>query len=513
MLSRKTTRCRGSLARCGAAIARVAVGLTLVSSLVGCNSDSLDPLGVLMDPLEVPDALILWPGFSQDDGLYSSQMFAPATIAVLSPDETANASAQAFMWIYSGGFHPTWFPRSDSVSQLLAWSSSDADVASVDGNGKITAHKPGTATITAMSAKKRSVKTSANVTVLPQPLRFSTLDVGNGACGITTSSREVYCWGVRVGVPTKGETFDIGMKLKALPEPAASVSVGGLYFVTGGFLMSACALGESGAAYCWGANYGQLGDGTMTYRPTPVAVAGDLRFKAIATGNGATCALDAAGNAYCWGSVAFNGLDGAPDVIDPKSSVPVAVGGGLHFKSISVGVQACGIADDGTAYCWGTTPTPVPGNQKFVQIAAGVGYTCGLSVDHDVYCWGKASGGLGLGAGVTTAASPTLVPGGIKFSTISASKTFGGGLTCGLAIDGNAYCWGANEQGQIGADGVGSRAFAPTLVHRPGAFTSVAAGTLSACGISDGKAYCWGEMFGYRPATPSLPALIPGQGR
>jgi alpha-tubulin suppressor-like RCC1 family protein len=36
----------------------------------------------------------------------------------------------------------------------------------------------------------------------------------------------------------------------------------------------ACAVTSGGAAYCWGWNYvGQLGDGSITDRLTPVAVA------------------------------------------------------------------------------------------------------------------------------------------------------------------------------------------------------------------------------------------------
>ncbi|GIN74026.1 hypothetical protein J14TS2_45010 [Bacillus sp. J14TS2] len=54
--------------------------------------------------------------------------------------------------------------------QTVKWSSSDAKIATVDANGKVTAIAAGTATITAESTEKNTIKGTATVTVTaPEP--------------------------------------------------------------------------------------------------------------------------------------------------------------------------------------------------------------------------------------------------------------------------------------------------------------------------------------------------------
>src|SRR3712207_4250719 len=70
--------------------------------------------------------------------------------------------------------------------------------------------------------------------------------------------------------------------------------------VAGGYAHT-CAIDAGGALSCWGANYsGQLGDGTMTNRSTPVRV-GDAAWAAIDAGTSYTCAVRTDGTLWCWG--------------------------------------------------------------------------------------------------------------------------------------------------------------------------------------------------------------------
>jgi alpha-tubulin suppressor-like RCC1 family protein len=58
-----------------------------------------------------------------------------------------------------------------------------------------------------------------------------------------------------------------------------------------------------GSARCWGWNDGgQLGDGTLTSRPTPAPVAGLAGVVAIAGGGFHSCAITATGSVACWGA-------------------------------------------------------------------------------------------------------------------------------------------------------------------------------------------------------------------
>ena len=62
-----------------------------------------------------------------------------------------------------------------------------------------------------------------------------------------------------------------------------------------------CALDDTGQVWCWGANWGRLGDGTADSRLTPVHVRRVSDATAIAGGGGHSCAVRSFGRVSCWG--------------------------------------------------------------------------------------------------------------------------------------------------------------------------------------------------------------------
>ena len=179
---------------------------------------------------------------------------------------------------------------------------------------------------------------------------------GFSTCGVTTGSK-AYCWGRN----NQGQLGD-GTKVTRLqPVPVA----GGLSFrwVSTGtahisfvWQSASCGVSGGGKAYCWGSNlHGQLGDGTLTTRTTPKAVAGGLSFAQVNSGGGHTCGVTSSGNlTYCWG---WNGRGQLGDGTNTQRTRPVKVAGGHLFRAVPVGGgnggHSCAVSTTNRAYCWG----------------------------------------------------------------------------------------------------------------------------------------------------------------
>lgn len=139
-------------------------------------------------------------------------------------------------------------------------------------------------------------------------------------------------------------------------------------------------------------------------------------------------------------------------------------------------------------------PTPIPDS---TGLTAGVAHTCGTSVSGTTYCWGEDEfGQLGNERDTTEAGEPPAplhMPAGISFTTVKA----GGYHTCALTSAGKAYCWGADDYGQIGNDLTTTTPIViPVTVRMPEGVTFVrlAAGFYHTCGLTaSGAAYCWGN--------------------
>lgn len=265
-----------------------------------------------------------------------------------------------------------------------------------------------------------------------------------------------------------------------------------------------CALSPMGLAYCWGTNSsGELGDGTTTDRAMPWPVAGGLVFTQLALGYNHACGVTETGEAYCWGYNA-DGEVGDGSTTDRLAPTPVA--GDLLFTQLVAGLNhTCGLTAEGRAYCWGdnvygqlgdgttsdrTAPTPVSGNLVFAALGVEAGRsTCGIVATGAAYCWGANDWGQ-LGDSTTTnRPAPVAVKGGLAFAAISTAHSH----SCALTADGSAYCWGANAAGTLGTDSTGTMLRTPTEVTGGIAFTEISVGG-STCGISTAHvAYCWGS--------------------
>ncbi|MFZ2650908.1 MAG: trypsin-like peptidase domain-containing protein [Burkholderiaceae bacterium] len=180
-------------------------------------------------------------------------------------------------------------------------------------------------------------------------LKFSSVSAGLlHSCGVTTAGG-AWCWGSNELAP-----LGVGTSRKVVHAPAAVMSTVRFQAVSARYQHS-CALATDASLWCWGVNdKGQLGDGTTTDRETAVRVAGERRFKRLATGTPGShsCALAEDGAAYCWGFNADGQLGNGNTRDSPR---PVAVSGGLKFVSISAGrFHTCAVTLDDALWCWGS---------------------------------------------------------------------------------------------------------------------------------------------------------------
>ncbi|HEX2723451.1 MAG TPA: hypothetical protein VHM24_11060, partial [Gemmatimonadaceae bacterium] len=103
-------------------------------------------------------------------------------------------------------------------------------------------------------------------------------------------------------------------------------------------------------------------------------------------------------------------------------------------------------------------------------MSSGANFSCGLTLDGTAWCWGLNDRGQVGDGTTTTRLVPTKVLSNVKFTTIAA----GAAHTCALTQDGVPYCWGANGTGQSGGGVIGTNQLAPAAVIGGYRFVSIA---------------------------------------
>ena len=130
-----------------------------------------------------------------------------------------------------------------------------------------------------------------------------------------------------------------------------------------------------------------------------------------------------------------------------------------------------------------------PPSRSRVSIVAGGLHTCLVGADGRLFCWGgNDQGQLGT-AGSSRSSAPSPVGMELRFTAIAP----GLGHSCAIARGGGAWCWGENDHGQLG-DRTQIARGSPVRAAAGHAFRSIAAGAAHTCGLDNiGAAWCWGS--------------------
>ena len=121
----------------------------------------------------------------------------------------------------------------------------------------------------------------------------------------------------------------------------------------------------------------------------------------------------------------------------------------------------------------------------------GGGHTCGITTGRSLYCWGYNAAGT-LGDGTTT--HPRLSPRRIGTAGVWASVGPGTLHTCAISTGKSLYCWGYNDNGQVGDGTNESPRVSPKRIGAAGAWARVTGSIATSCAITTASSlYCWGD--------------------
>ena len=271
--------------------------------------------------------------------------------------------------------------------------------------------------------------------------------------------------------------------------------------------------------WTWGqGSSGQLGQGALTDRSSPVTTAGGgYTWKTVSISTtGAAIKND--GTLWTWGN---NGSGQIGDGTTTQRTSPVTTaGGGTNWKqarSALDGNMMVAVKTDGTLWTWGignwgalgegsapggaapsgvrSSPGTTLGGGTNWKQGASSGYHCSaVKTDGTLWSWGyNASGQLGDGT-VTSSRSPITTVGAItNWVSVDTGGIAGPGFTAGITSDGRLWTWGDGTSGKLGTGSTANRSSPGTTAGGGTTWKKAACGDDFMGAIkTDGTLWTWG---------------------
>ncbi|WP_292593947.1 hypothetical protein [Mesotoga sp. UBA5847] len=321
---------------------------------------------------------------------------------------------------------------------------------------------------------------------------------GNSHSIAITESRTLVAWGANGSGNLGNNTTFTGKIPIQVKGPDNADLIENIILVEA--LGHSVALNTNGEIWTWGPNFrSQLGDGTTVDRLLPVQVRGPngegflINIVEVAAGNTHTVALKEDGTVWSWGSNTYGEL-GDGTVVRKRTPVQVLGPGGEGFLEGIVKVAAgadysLALMNDGSVWAWGingvgqlgngttdlsSVPTKVKGPHgegflsDIIDIDCGLNHNIALTRDGTLWSWGyNYYGQLGDGT-IENRSTPVEVRGPDEIGLMSDVTDIdaGGYSSIALKEDGSIWSWGNNDFGQLG-DGTKTIRYSPVQVKGP----------------------------------------------
>jgi alpha-tubulin suppressor-like RCC1 family protein len=263
----------------------------------------------------------------------------------------------------------------------------------------------------------------------------------------------------------------------------------------------------TGRLFMWGVGAsGRIGDNTIINQSSPVLVAGGItNWCHVSVGDSASLGVTKSGQIFTWGC---NGLGQLGDGTVVSKSSPVLVVGNINDWCLaSAGcTHMIGITVSGSAWAWGvgtwgvlgdgttankSSPVSVVGDiANWCQVSAARTHNLGVTTSGEAWAWGIGLRGV-LGDGTTVSrSSPVSVVGNItNWCQVSAGYT----QSLGLTTAGVAWAWGYNNLGQLGDGTLVDKNSPVSVIGGITNWTQVSTGDKHSLGVTaSGTAWAWG---------------------
>lgn len=335
----------------------------------------------------------------------------------------------------------------------------------------------------------------------------------NHTCALVAGG--VQCWGGNHAGQIGADA--VAVPYSAVPIPVPGLTSGVLALAAGADYN--CALTNTPSVKCWGDNSGgQLGDGLGgdgDSPPTPTPVSVDFSgvnpsggITAIGTAYFHACAIDGSGAVFCWGWNNSGQLGDGTQTVQPKPVAMLAPQGMSGVTKVVGGLEhSCALTGAGAVWCWGgnsenelgggnlsfsKTPIAVPGLAGVVSLAAGLRHNCAVDGGGAVSCWGSNwFGEIGSAPELASSAPPQAVAG---LASSMSGIALGDSHSCAVTLGGSMQCFGRNATGQLGDGGSTDRSAPGNVIGYavPTGTISVSGGVQPSCNavLANGSANC-----------------------